>query len=108
MTSQQRTSQTERIRLTDAQLSALECSGLEIIDRDADDAEDLAVLAAAWTGRTLTVTDATRESLWRAINDRSNAEDAAAEQDNDPAMRTFARRASRSLATLGSRVLRGQ
>lgn len=112
MTSQQRTSQVIRIRLTNAQTSALECAGLEHSDDLVDEEslrDDLAILSSSWNRdkRTLTVTDETRESLWRALNDRSNAEDAAAEEDDDAEMRTFARRASRSLASLGSRVLCG-
>ena len=86
-----------KLRLTLAQVSALECAGLDQPEGPAE-----VTLAAAWRGRVLEVTDATRDALFEAVNDRSNAEDAQAEQTGD----IFARRAARSLSALASAVLR--
>ena len=93
----------QTLRLTPTQRSALECAGLDILDA-LTDAER--VLIAALDGYRLTVTAETRDALYTALNDRSNAEDADAEQNTDAALRAYARRASRSLAALASRVLR--
>jgi hypothetical protein len=90
--------ETETIRLTEAQQSALECR------REALDP----VLAAAWDGaRRLTVTPETRDALFSELTDAANAEDADAEQNPDPTMATFARRACRSLSAISGRVLKG-
>jgi hypothetical protein len=89
-----------RIRLTPAMLSALECAGIELGD------DDTATLRRCWSGHYVTFTDADRDALFSEINDRSNAEDGAAEHELDPAMRTFAARAAKSLCALASRVLR--
>jgi hypothetical protein len=93
------------LRLTAAQLSALECAGLE---ERADDLEpDEQILRAAWRGRQLEVTDATREAIFRALTDRSNAEDADAQQRADAAIRRQAAGAAAALANLASAVLKG-
>ena len=86
------------IRLSSAQESALECR---------DWSEEPAV-REAWRGSQLfpPEDDEQREQLWRELNDASNAEDDFAEdQGNDGDGRKYARRASRSLACLASRVL---
>jgi hypothetical protein len=88
------------LRLTDATVSALECAGLDIAETVAETA-----LAAAWQGRTLTVTRESRDMLFEVLNDLSNSEDAAA-IDGPIEMRKYARRASLSLGALASRVLR--
>jgi hypothetical protein len=86
------------IKLTDAQVSALECSGLEELHPEFD--ADLFVLREAWKGQTLVVTADTRDALFSALIDRANAESETPDAD------VFARRAARSLGTLASRVLR--
>lgn len=85
------------IRLTAAQRSALECAGLEL----AEDGPEV-VLRAAWQGDRLVFDVRDREALFDALNDRSNAEDAQAEEQRD----RYARQAARSLAAVASRVLR--
>lgn len=100
---------TEKFRLTEAQYSALECSGLLLDVDDNFSLEDLTddekVLRAAISGRTLTVDDDTYEAIARAINELSNAEDnAAGEQRNEMAI--YAKRASRALSNLFIKVTR--
>jgi len=92
-----------RIRLSDAQVSALECRGLE----EPQDALE-ALLARSWQGDAILVFDPEEaEDLAEALCDASNAEDAYAELACEPLdLRGFARRASRSLAALMMRVAR--
>ena len=86
-----------RVKLTGAQVSALECregAGLEPVIED------------AWDGfHLLTFTEDAREPLWDALNDASNAEDAGADQATDPAERRAGRRAARSLGCVAGHVL---
>ena len=85
------------VKLSDAQVSALECrdgGGLDQVIRD------------AWDGfHRLTFTEDAREPLWDALNDASNAEDAGADQATDPAERRAGRRAARSLGCVAGHVL---
>lgn len=87
------------IRLSDAQISALECAGLEPGEHD--------TVVRAWASRARLAFDlADRDALFSELTDLSNAEDATAEQERDRDMRKFARRASMALATVASKVLR--
>jgi hypothetical protein len=90
-----------RLRLTDAQVAALEGRGLEEPQDPAEDA-----LAAAWRGQFLMFAPGSADLLFEALRDASNAEDAFAEMPGDRDLRAFARRAARSLAALSGRVLR--
>lgn len=85
------------LRLTDAQVSALECRGLEA---PTDAGEEL--VARCWTGGVLHFAEADREALFDALNEMSNREDAQHQLCDD----VFAGRAARSLAAVASRVLR--
>ena len=88
----------KKIRLSSAQESAMQCR----------DWSDEPAVREAWRGSQLFVPedDDQKEQLWSELNDASNAEDAFAEEStNDPDGRKYARRASRSLACLASRVL---
>ena len=88
--------------MSDAALSALECSGLELEDEPG-------LVAKAWTGRTLVFEEADRDALFLELTEMSNSEDATAEDTNeDPDIRKYARRAARSLGTLASHVLRAE
>jgi hypothetical protein len=86
------------IRLTRAQRSGLECAGLDVLS-DPTPAE--AALADAWCGSRLVVSEANRDLLFEAVNDRSNAEDAAG-QDGD----ALAARAAKALGNLASKIVR--
>jgi hypothetical protein len=88
------------IRLTEAELSALECAGLG----EFDDNDRSAVIIQAWQGRSLAFDEADRDALWTLINDLSNSED----ESNDRKPDAYARRASRALARLASMVLLGR
>lgn len=91
------------IALSPTQVSALECAGLECPDLSTDEA----ILADAWKGKSLLITAETREAIYSALNERSNAEDDFAEDSSkDVDDRNNARRAARSLSVLASRVLR--
>lgn len=87
-----------KLRLTDAQVSAMECR----------DWTEEPVVRRCWDGGAALLFDAQdREPLYAALQDASNAEDAHAEYVLGPGdCRTYARRAARSLATLAGRVLR--
>lgn len=88
------------LTLTPAQVSALECAGLDL-----DDLEPSEVMVRdAWTGRRLTVTHATRDALADALHDLANAEDAQAEEQGDQA----ARGASLALTNLAGKVRRAR
>ena len=86
-----------RIRLSVAQLSALECAGID---------EEFPALLKAWQGCYLVFEPAEADAISSELTDRSNGEDAAAEQASDPAMRRQARGASIALGNLSSRILR--
>lgn len=93
------------VHLSAAQISALECGGLDW------DAPEPGPIERAWSTHrhALVFEEADRDALADALNEMSNAEDAFAEErTNDREMRTFARRASRSLAALYGRVLRAE
>ena len=87
------------VKLSDAQVSALECREGGGLDPVIDD---------AWNGfGLLTFTEDAREPLWDALRDASNAEDAGADETTDPAERRAARQAARSLACVAGHVLMG-
>lgn len=83
------------IRLSPAQVSALEC-------REPD-----GILGECWKGSRLRVPDdpGERRELAEEVNEASNAEDADAQDNPDPAMRVYAGRASRSLSTVYGKLL---
>lgn len=85
-----------RIRLTSAQIAALECAGLDLA---VDDEERL--LAAAFTGKTLEFAAADRDAIYSAIVEAANAEDGMAE---DPSRDTDARQAARRARDVLSRL----
>lgn len=86
-----------RVRLSDAQVSAIECRHLE------DEEEPI---GRAWDGgRNLEFEVEEREELWRALVDAGNAEDAQAQQSTGET-RAMANRASHSLAAVAGKVLR--
>jgi hypothetical protein len=90
-----------RIRLSESQQSALECSGIDIFD-------DSKVFAA-WSSdrRWLECRDADRDAIAAELNELSNSEDAMAEdRSRDAIQRRFARRAAASLAVLFGKVVR--
>ena len=91
----------QTIRLTDAQQSALEVSGLNEAD---DPANEFPAIRAAWDDgkRTLTITAANLEAITSELIDLSNRQDAQAEEQDDP----FARRAARTLSMLTDKVNR--
>ena len=89
------------VRITEAQLSALECAGLF----EVPDGPDEAALAAAIDGRRLVVTNETREALVSALIELCNGEDAIAEDaSRGRDERRFARAATRSLTNLIEKI----
>lgn len=89
------------LRLSDAAISALECSGVCEPETDREQ-----VLARAWQGSRLMVTAETADAIGFALNDLANAEDESARRDRDPEMRRHARRACRALSALAARAFR--
>lgn len=88
------------ITLTAAQISALECAGL-------DWESEPGPIERAWRTRGKFVFDESeRESLFSAVNDASNSEDAAAQHVDDATMRRQANNAAKALGNLASKVLR--
>ena len=86
-----------RVKLSPAQVSALECREGGGLDPIIDD---------AWDGfGLLTFTEGYREPLWGARRDASNAEDSGADEATDPAERRAARQAARSLGCVAGHVL---
>ena len=88
-----------RIRLSDAQASAIECR--DIIDDPASPG------ARAFTGSHLVFDPQDAEALADWLLDASNSEDAAGEypqNEPNPELRKFARRAAKSLAVLFDKV----
>ena len=86
------------MKLSDAQVSALECACLE----------DCPVLSACWDGGDtieIPTSMAKRDALMMELIDLSNLEDAFADV-LDGQCRTFARRAARSLSALSGKVLK--
>ena len=94
------------IKLTDAQLSAIVCSG--ILDTAFDDRSvDEDILRLSIAGTKLVVSPNTRKSIERAINDLSNQEDAFARSLASKESSSFlAARASRALSNLFVKVSR--
>jgi hypothetical protein len=86
-----------KIRLSASQFSALECAGLD---------EDFPALLRAWRGGSLVFEPAEAEALYSELNDRSNSEDATAEQATDTVLRRQARGAAQALGNLAGKVLR--
>lgn len=88
------------IKMTDAQLSALECGGIF------EDIEDR-YLPAIINGKTLSFTECARDRVFEIITDISNSEDAMAEETSlDSETRKLARRAAAAAANLGCKILR--
>lgn len=87
------------IRLTEAQASALDCSGIGLEPQTFEEA----ALYAAWDKTDkLTITAATQDAIASAICELSNLEDEHARENHD----VFARRASLSLSALYGKVLK--
>jgi len=84
-----------RVRLSPAQVSALECRGVDGLD---------STTLAAWNvgAGTLTFGIEDVDALLDELTDASNAEDAFAEAYKCP----YARRAAMSLSVIGSKVIR--
>lgn len=96
-------SESATIRLTTAQLSALECSGL--FEGPDPDSNDERILREALTsGRLMEVTAESAEAILSALTNLANAEDYAALNDSDPDMRRYARRAASALTNLSGKV----
>lgn len=87
-----------RLRLTDAQVSALECRG--ITD------EDEPAISRAWRGSAVLAFEAAEaEALARELTEAANAEDAQAEERRtDPETAKYARAACRSLTAMATKV----
>lgn len=92
-----------RVKLSPAQVSALECRPLGF-GLDQSDPEDV-LLDACWDrdGRALVFEEGQRDALCAALVEASNAEDGQAEEKDD----VYARRAARSLAALAGKVRAG-
>ncbi len=89
-----------KIKLTEAQMSVLECNGVF------EDLEDR-YLPGIILGRTMSFEPEARDRMYEIINDISNSEDAFADDGcEDPVCRKLARSASRSASALASKVLR--
>lgn len=90
-----------RIRLTSAQVSALECSG---ILEAAEGPREAAVLAA-WQGSLLIVAHEALDDVCGGLVDLANAEDASAEEGSlDPVQRRQARGACDALSNLVAKI----
>ncbi len=88
-----------KIRLTEAQFSALECNGVF------EDLEDR-YIPGIIKGMVLSFIPEAKERVAEIINDISNSEDAFAEDTSqDPICRKYARRASLSTSTLFAKIL---
>lgn len=90
---------TIKLRMTDAQVGALQCAYLD----------DMPAVRGAWDGSNWLRFDRSQaEALWSEINDASNSEDGTAEElrSSAPECAKLAGRAARSLAALGGRILR--
>lgn len=88
------------VRLTDAQISAFECAGMEPGADDLTPEDQL--LQRVWQGSRLVFDPADRDAVWFAVCERSNAEDGQAEETGDP----LARRAAKTLANLLTKINR--
>lgn len=87
-------SNTVAIKLSPAQVSAIECADLEGYTK----------LAAAFDGTHLRFAKADAEALWDELVESANGEDAAAEALRDQA----ARRACNSLTAVARKVIRSK
>lgn len=87
-----------KVRLTQAQVSALQC-------RDLGELEDR-VLAEAWDGDYLRWEEGNTIALMDVLIDHANGEDAEAEFCGDKVMAGYARRAARSLTCVVDKVLK--
>lgn len=86
------------VRLTDAQRSALECSGIDLDDESPE-------LLAAWNGASvLRANRATINALCGEITDVANSEDDIALRETDPEMRRLARGARTALTNLARNI----
>ena len=96
------------IALTSAQLGAIVCSGvLDAADDPAYRTADEDILRLSIAGTKLVVSPNTRDSIARAINELSNAEDEAARELGSKEPSSFlAARASRTLSNLFVKVSR--
>lgn len=92
-----------KLRLSEAQISALECAGLGLGDQPCP-------IEQAWTQRDCLEFDpGDRDKLFSAITELSNAEDATAERfKHDPPSAKLARQAARALGNLASKILRAK
>jgi hypothetical protein len=87
----------QTVRLTAAQASALECSGVDV----APDEHEQLVLDAWVADREFVVHEEFRDRVVSALIELANAEDAMAENRAlDPALRAGARGACRALSNL--------
>lgn len=91
---------TLKVRLTPAQISALECRPITSIEP-----EDAAI-RACWVGQQIVFHASEYEPLSAWLTEASNAEDGHAQESTDPDTRRFAFAASRSLAAIASALLR--
>ena len=102
-----------RIKLTNAQLSALECRpiGEAFIGCSGDAEEEAAhaLLCRTWTGPALVFDAAEADALFSALIEHVNAEDEyAQDKGNGEESRRFSRGASIALGNLAGRVLRAR
>lgn len=96
-----------RIPVRNFGASTLDCYR-ELLDQDpsafTEDDRDLVTLLQSWSGRSIAVTDATRESIRSALTDLANGEDEIAEDRNvqrrDPERARYSRRACRGLSAI--------
>jgi hypothetical protein len=89
---------TYTVKLTAAQVSALECAGLD---------EATPMITKAWTTRTaLAVDPADLDALVQELTEASNSEDASAQDTTDPTMRRQAAGAAAALGNLAGKVRR--
>ena len=87
-----------RLRITSAQVSALECRGIT--------SEDDPAIGRAWRGfAVLAFEPAEAEALAAELTEAANAEDGQAEErGTDPETAKYARAACRSLTAMAARV----
>lgn len=95
------------LNLSDAQISALECAGLD--DPRAVDGY-LRIVRACWRANRLVLPRSAkgRDRLASAICELSNGEDETAQHSSDREVARCCRAAARALATLQGRVLRAR
>ncbi len=96
-------SKIQAVKLSDAQWSAIECSGVLEPPYNSPE-EEILRLSIQEPGRRLIVSVTTREAIASALCELSNSEDAAAQAKDE--MGKLAGRAARALATLMLKVNR--